>query len=72
MHKDYKDLGIEKRLIELRIKAGLTQKEVADMLYISEKKYIRIESGEAELMSNHLYKLCHLYKCSSDYILFGE
>ncbi len=37
MHKDYKDLGIEKRLIELRIKAGLTQKEVADMLYISEK-----------------------------------
>ena len=71
MFRDYEELGIEKRLIELRERKGLTQKDVADKLNISAEDYVKIEEGEEELMTSHLYTLCDLYGCRSDYIIFG-
>lgn len=45
---------------EARLLKGLTQKEVAQKLYMSQQQYYRFESGKFELNYNQIYQLCKI------------
>ena len=57
-----------KILIELRKTNGLTQREVALSLGISQPSYIRYENGKAEPTIANLIKLAELFDVSLDYL----
>lgn len=58
-----------KRIGLLRKSNGKTQKEVAEILGVSQGTYGRYERGQAPLRARHLLKLSLLYDVSSDYIV---
>lgn len=49
-----------------RIKAGMTQEEVAEKLYITQQMIQKIESGEKKPPLDRLVQLADLYKVSMD------
>lgn len=57
------------RLKELRIKHGLSQKDVANKLNISPSIVSGYETGERTPSTENLLALSYLYKCSTDYLL---
>lgn len=57
------------RLKDLREDADLTQKEIAQLLHITQQQYSRYETQSRELPLHMLYKLALFYNTSSDYIL---
>ena len=58
-----------KRLKTLRIKAGLKQTEIAEILGIQQTVYSRYERGFQTIPLNFLVKLADFYNTSTDYIL---
>ena len=60
---------ISKRLKELRLEKGLTQKEVAEQLGISSTCYSGYEQGYREPDLKTLIKLCKFFEVSTDYLL---
>lgn len=58
-----------KRIKELRLEYGFTQKEVAAALGISINCYRRKEKGMSTLHACDLLKLSSFYHISSDYIV---
>jgi transcriptional regulator with XRE-family HTH domain len=58
-----------KRLKEIREDKNLTQKEVANILKITQQQYSLYEKGTRNLPVDLLVKLSKLYKVSTDYIL---
>lgn len=59
-------------LKQLRLKAGLTQQEVADILGVSKSTISKYEKGLRGINSNHFEKLSELYKVEPIYILTGK
>lgn len=59
------------RLKELRKAAGLTQKQVADKLGISQNNYSCMENGKVKIAEKYIFILCGLYDCTKEYLL-GE
>lgn len=57
------------RLKDLREDSDLTQKEVADLLHISQQQYSRYEKQDRDIPLRFLYKLSLFYNTSTDYIL---
>ena len=57
------------RLKTLRIKAGLKQTEIAEILGIQQTVYSRYERGFQTIPLNFLVKLADFYNTSTDYIL---
>lgn len=57
-----------KKLRDLREDHDLLQKEVADILGISQTVYSRYERGYQNIPLEHLVKLADYYKVSLDYI----
>ena len=57
------------RLKELRKEKGLTQKQVADILGISDKGYGYYELGQREPSIEGIKTLCDLYDVSADYLI---
>ena len=57
------------RMRELRLKAGLTQGQVARAIGTSQTMYARYERGASELPIRHLIRLADYYGVSTDYIL---
>lgn len=57
-----------KRLRDLREDKDLTQKQVADILYMHTTQYRRYESGERTLSLDTAVALAKLYNVSIDYI----
>ncbi|OZB90097.1 hypothetical protein CJP46_35330 [Paenibacillus sp. XY044] len=55
----------------LREQAGLTQKELAEMLGMSQSNYSKYEYGTREPNLENIYKLSDILNCSIDY-LFGK
>lgn len=49
-----------------RIKAGMTQEEVAEKLYITQQMIQKIESGERKPPLDRLVQLADLYKVTMD------
>ena len=62
-----KDLPI--KLKDLRIKYGLSQKQVADKLNLSPSIISGYETGERTPSVENILALSYLYKCSTDYLL---
>lgn len=60
---------VSKRLYDLRIDNDLLQKDVANILQISQQYYSQYENGKRELPIRHLKTLALYYNVSSDYIL---
>ena len=56
-----------KRLRGLREDHDKTQREIAELLGISQTMYARYERGANELPIRHLIKLCDYYRVSADY-----
>lgn len=58
-----------KKLKDLREDHDLTQKQVGEMLNISQRGYSHYEKGEYDLTGEILIKLASIYNTSTDYIL---
>lgn len=58
-----------KRLRDMREDKDLKQRELAEMLNVSQTTYSRYESGELDIPSATLIKLADFYNVSVDYIL---
>lgn len=58
-----------KRLKNLRIDNDLAQKDVANILNISQSTYSQYERGKSMLPLETLKNLCIFYNVSADYIL---
>ena len=59
----------DNRLRQLRIKSGLSQKELADRLYVNQTAVSQWERGITTPNQNTLIKLCDMYGVTIDYIL---
>lgn len=60
---------IDKRLKDLRLEKGLTQKQVAEQLEISSTCYSGYEQGYREPDLKTLIKICKFFDVSADYLL---
>lgn len=60
---------LPKKLKDLRIKQGLSQKQVAEKLNLSPSIISGYETGERTPSVENILSLSYLYKCSTDYLL---
>ena len=58
-----------RRIRDLREDRDLTQKQVAQILGMSQTGYSKYETGENDIPTAVLIKLADLYKTSIDYLL---
>ncbi len=58
-----------RRLRELREEHELTQKQLADILKMSQTGYSKYETGENDIPTSVLIKLADYYNTSVDYLL---
>ena len=61
--------GLPEKLKELRIKYGLSQKDVATRLGISPSIVSGYETGDRTPSTENLLALSYLYNCTTDYLL---
>lgn len=64
--------GLAEKIKELRIKAGYTQKEVAQLVSVSPSIVSAYEKAERSPSFEVLVRLASLYRCSTDYLLGVE
>lgn len=57
------------RIHELRLAHNLTQTEIANALYISQRCYSHYETGNHKIPAEILIALCDYYEVSLDYLL---
>ena len=62
----------QERLHSLRNEFELTQREISQMLGISQPSYIRYENGTAQPNLQNLVKLADIFDVSVDYLLGRE
>ncbi len=62
-------MGYYRRIRELREDHDMTQREVANILHITQPQYFRYEQGYRDIPTDLLLILADLYKTSTDYIL---
>lgn len=58
-----------KRLRDLREDRDLTQREIAEILNISQRGYSHYEKGENDIPTESLIRLAYFYDTSIDYLL---
>lgn len=58
-----------RRIRDLREDQDLTQKQVAEMLGMSQTGYSKYETGENDIPTAILIKLADFYRTTTDYIL---
>lgn len=58
-----------RRLKNLRVDTGKTQKEIADILGVDRTTYVKYENGNSEPNFEMLRKLSDLFDVSIDYLL---
>jgi transcriptional regulator with XRE-family HTH domain len=58
-----------RRFKDLREDRDLTQKQVADMLFINRRTYSAYETGSNSMTPETLIKLADIYNVSIDYLL---
>lgn len=57
------------RLRELRLEKGLTRKNLAEMLFVSERLICFWENGQRECNFDMLIKISNLFNVSIDFLL---
>ncbi len=60
---------MELRIRDLREDAGLTQKQIAEILFCDQSLYSKYERGERELPLKLAVKLADFYQVSLDYLV---
>ena len=65
-------MSIGKRILELRTKAGLTQQELAERLYVTDKAVSKWERDGGEPNTQALIEMGKIFSVSIDYLLTGE
>lgn len=65
-------IKIGERIKGLRKESGLTQKELADKINLSQNMVSSLEKGVSTMSIKTLIQLCSVFKCSADYILGFE
>ena len=58
-----------RRIRDLREDRDLTQRQIADMLGMSQTGYSKYETGENDIPTHILIKLADFYGTTTDYIL---
>ncbi|WP_077302435.1 helix-turn-helix domain-containing protein [Virgibacillus pantothenticus] len=61
--------SFSERLIDLRVEAGYSQKEIAAMLNMTASAYGYYEQGKNEPSINTLKKIATIYNVSTDYLV---
>ena len=61
---------VQMTLKAARVNAGLTQKEAANMLKVSNKTIGKWENGESMPNGKYIEPICNLYNVSYDNIIF--
>ena len=64
--------GLAQRLKPLRKEKGHTQKEMADLLGVTERHYQKIEYGKVNVPALTLIRLADYFGVSTDYLLGRE
>jgi transcriptional regulator with XRE-family HTH domain len=59
------------RIRALREKAGISQRQVAESLGISQAAYSRLETGEVEVSLNKLFVLAEMYGLTLQKLIEG-
>lgn len=57
------------RLRELRCEKGLTQKQLAEKLNISQKSLSKYERESLDLSTELMVRICRYFQVSADYLL---
>lgn len=57
------------RLRELRCEKGLTQKQLAEKLNISQKSLSKYEGESLDLSTELIVRICRYFQVSADYLL---
>lgn len=57
------------RLKELRTEKGIKQAELADYLNVTRQAVSRYETGERDLGTDDILRLCAYFGCPADYLL---
>lgn len=65
-------MTVGQRVKQLRLKNGLTQLQVAEMLGMGRSNYGHIENDRVELESEYATILANKFNTTSDYILMGD
>lgn len=60
------------RIREIRLKAKLTQTQVAEVLEVKQQQYQRWESGKRDFPIKEVIRLAEFFGVSTDYILLGK
>lgn len=64
--------GAGKRLMEMRHKLGMTQKEVRGVLGLTHTAYSRIENGHVKLTTENAQKIEDEYGVGAEWLLYGD
>ena len=67
----HRQLELCRRIRGLRIAAGLTQMQVAEVLGVSQAAYSRLEHGEIEVSLSKLFALAELYGITLEQLIVG-
>lgn len=65
-------MGIGKRIAEIRKKKKLTQAELANLLYVTDKTVSSWESDRTEPSLEVLIQLSEILECSVSYLIYGD
>lgn len=65
-------MNIGKRISELRKKKGVTQEELAKLLYVSDKTVSSWEMGRTEPSLELIVKLSEVLECEVSYLIYGN
>lgn len=65
-------MNIGKRISELRKKKGVTQEELAKLLYVSDKTVSSWEMGRTEPSLDLIVKLSEVLECEVSYLIYGN
>jgi len=60
------------RLIQKREELNLTQKQVAEMIHISQSMLCRVEAGNRSLDDDNKIKLAKLYNVTVEWLFFEK
>lgn len=61
--------GVSSRLKPLRVEKGMKQKEMAQLLGVTERHYQKIEYGKVNIPSTTLMTLADYFGVTTDYLL---
>lgn len=65
-------MAIGENIKKQRTKLGITQKELGDQLFVSYQAVSRWENGEVEPSLDTIKKMCEIFKCEINDLVYGE